>query len=98
MVIPVYHPEPREWALRRGLKGKVSPQIADILVRRGAARSDRVTALLDWLKESGAGPVQLRVLIQASLPRDRARAVQLEYQRITSRDVESSATAVHSAQ
>ena len=56
----------------------------DILVRRGAARSHRVTALLDRLKESGSGPVRLRVVIQARLPRCQARPVQLEHQRITS--------------
>ena len=56
----------------------------DILVRRGAARSHRVDALLDRLKESGAGPVQLRVLIQARLPRGQARPVRLEYQRLAS--------------
>lgn len=56
----------------------------DILVRPGTARQHRVNALLDRLKESGAGPVQLRVLIQARLPRGNARPVQLEYQRITS--------------
>src|SRR5215469_1141721 len=56
----------------------------DILVRRGAARSHRVNALLDRLKESGTGPVQLRVVIQARLPRGQARPVQLEYQRVHS--------------
>ena len=56
----------------------------DILVRRGAARSHRVNALLDRLKESGAGPVQLRVVIQALLPRGQVRPVQLEHQRIAS--------------
>jgi len=56
----------------------------DILVRRGAARSHRVNALLDRPKESGRGPVQLRVVIQARLPRGQTRPVHLEHQRIAS--------------
>src|SRR5215469_6167406 len=56
----------------------------DILVRRGASRSHRVNALLDRLKESGTGPVQLRVVIQARLPRGQSRPVHLEHQRIAS--------------
>ena len=43
-----------------------------------------MNALLNRLKETGVGPVQLRVVIQARLPRGQARPVQLEYQRIAS--------------
>lgn len=43
-----------------------------------------MNAILDRLKESGTGPVQLRVLIQARLPRGQGRPAKLAYQRLGS--------------
>jgi hypothetical protein len=73
-------------------------------VRRGAGRPHRVNAALDRLrerlKEPNAGPVQLRVVVQARLPRGQARPVQLEYQRIASWliDCRTSEAVTHSRQ
>lgn len=39
----------------------------DILVRRGAARSERVTALLDRMKESGGGRSEPSVQLSPSI-------------------------------
>jgi hypothetical protein len=58
----------------------------DIRVRRGTGRPHRVNVALDRLRERlqepGAAPTQLRLVLEARLPRGQARPVLLEYQRI----------------
>ena len=56
----------------------------DIRVRKGKGRSHRMSIALDNLKAAG-GPVSLRVVVEANLPRrSKGRRQAREYQRITS--------------
>jgi len=61
----------------------------DIIVRRGKARTHRVNAALDRLRERQSGPnppasTRLRIVIEANLPRGQERPSRMEYQRIAS--------------
>ena len=59
--------------------------LADIVVSPGKARSHRVNAALDRLREQPTPPpTRLRVLVEVNLPRGQRRPPRLEYQRVAS--------------